>query len=223
MSVEALPVADDRTWGPAVLTRYHDALSRGLPLRISDETGATLSFDVGRWLRSSDADDETVLARCTGPTLDIGCGPGRLVRALLVRGVPALGVDVSEAAVGIARRNGASALRRSVFDELPGEGRWTSALLVDGNIGIGGNAPRLLSRVRDLLAPGGHVLVEVESGSAYVHFTAIVRGPDGEAVGSFPWIRIGAVPLTALAEPLGFTLTETWSSDHRHFVGLRRW
>jgi SAM-dependent methyltransferase len=223
VSVDTLPVRDARTWDRAVLTRYDDALRRAVPLHVHDETGAALPFDVGRWLRAPDPDDETVLARCSEPTLDIGCGPGRLVRALLGRGVSALGIDVSPAAVSIARRSGASALRRSVFDPVPGEGRWAVALLVDGNIGIGGDAARLLSRVRDLLAPGGHVVVEVEPGHAHGHFVAIVRGPGGEPVGSFPWIRIGAAPLAALAEPLGFTLTEQWSSGRRHFVGLHRW
>ena len=219
MSVETL--RENRTWEPAVLARYADALRRASPLRVHDESGASVPFDVGRWLRSPDAADETGLARCGAPTLAIGCGPGRLVRDLLARGISALGVDVSEAAISIARRNGASVLRRCVFDGLPGEGRWEVALLVDGNIGIGGDASRLLARVRELLVPGGIVLVEVDPGHSYGPFTAVVRGPDGEAVGSFPWIRIGAAPLALLAQPLGFTLTERWSSGGRHFVGLR--
>ena len=32
--------------------------------------------------------DETVVARCTGPTLDVGCGPGRMAHALATAGVP---------------------------------------------------------------------------------------------------------------------------------------
>lgn len=220
MPVETL--RENPTWEPAVLARYADALRRAAPLRVHDESGASVPFDIGRWLRGPDAADETVLARCGAPTLDIGCGPGRLVRALLARGISALGLDVSEAAVGIARRNGASVLRRCVFDDLPGEGRWQVALLMDGNIGIGGDASRLLARARELLAPGGVVLVEVEPGHAYGYFTAVVRGPDGQAVGSFPWIRIGAAPLTRLAQPLGFSLTDRWSSGGRHFVELRR-
>ena len=37
---------------------------------------------------------------------------------------------------------------RDVFDPLPGEGRWETALLADGNIGIGGDPVALLRRLR---------------------------------------------------------------------------
>ncbi len=220
MSVETLPA--DRTWEPAVLDRYEDALRRAAPLRVHDETGASLPFDVGRWLRAPDAADETLLARCTDPTLDVGCGPGRLVQALAARGVPALGIDVSAGAVSLARTRNTAVLHGSVFDPLPNEGGWAVVLLADGNIGIGGDAARLLGRVRDLLVPGGHALIEVDPGNEFGYFTATVRGPGGVAVGSFRWVRIGAAPLTALAAPLGFVAAERWSVHGRHFVELRR-
>ena len=56
---------------------------------------------------------------------------------LVQRGVPALGVDQSATAVALARRSGAPALRRDVFDPLPGTGRWHDVLLADGNVGLG--------------------------------------------------------------------------------------
>lgn len=222
MSVETAPAPGVATWNSTVVSRYEDALRRGLPLRVHDEAGAVVPFEVARWLRAPDAADETVLARCSGPTLDIGCGPGRFVRTLTARGVPALGIDVSAAAVDLARRGGIPVLRRSVFDPVPDTGSWAVALLVDGNIGIGADAPALLRRLRDLLVPGGHALIEVDPGHELGYFTATVRGPGGEAVATFRWARIGAAPLTALAEPLGFVLAERWSADGRHFVGLRR-
>ena len=74
----------------------------------------------------------------------------------------ALGVDSSPRAVAEARARGAIALCRSVFDPLPGEGRWGSVVLLDGNVGIGGDPVALLARARRLMAPGGVALVEVE-------------------------------------------------------------
>lgn len=50
----------------------------------------------------------------------------------------ALGIDVSEIAVAHARSRGATAIEASVFDRVPGAGRWGSAPLLDGNVGIGG-------------------------------------------------------------------------------------
>ena len=83
--------------------------------------------------------DELFAARCEGPVLDIGCGPGRFVEALASRGIPVLGVDISRSAVDQTSRRGVCALFRDINDRLPGEGRWGTVLLVDGNIGIGGD------------------------------------------------------------------------------------
>lgn len=209
-------------WAPDLISRYERALWDGTPMHVHDHTGGVLPFDVTRWLREPDEADETLLERCTGPTLDIGCGPGRLVAELARRGVPSLGVDVAQAAVAIARSCGATVLRRSVFDRLPGAGRWRVALLADGNIGIGGNPAILLARVSELLGRGGTALVEVDAGQHIDEFTASVRCADGHAVASFPWARLGALPLIDLAVPLGFRAVEQWSAAERHFVALAR-
>ena len=60
---------------------------------------------------------------------------------------------------------------RDVFGPLPGEGRWDTALLADGNIGIGGDPVALLARVRELLAPEGRVVVDLAAPGR--------RGPTG--------------------------------------------
>ena len=123
--------------------------------------GTQISLPVGRWHARADAADELMLDRCTGATLDIGCGPGRLTVALGARGVPVLGVDVSPVAVRLTKRGGGTALQRDVFGRMPGVGRWQHALLADGNIGIGGDPFALLRRVAALLGVGGTALVEV--------------------------------------------------------------
>ena len=74
----------------------------------------------------------------------------------------ALALIIAGAAVARVRQAGACALRRSVFEPLPGQGRWATALLADGNIGIGGNPVVLLCRVAALLRAGGRALIEVE-------------------------------------------------------------
>lgn len=180
-------------WPPTVMAAYSPALRTGAPLDVRDGTGVIMSFDVARWLREPDAADLTLLDRCVGPTLDVGCGPGRLVCALTARGVPALGLDVTAAAVAIARSRGAPVLTRSAFSHLPGAGLWSAALLADGNVGIGGDVVKLLRRVRELLV-----------------------------LASFPWARIGARALTVIAESCGYTLDERWDLGGRQFVSLRR-
>lgn len=77
-----------------------------------------------RWCAGPDPADRTVLARCAGSVLDIGCGPGRMVTALARAARPALGIDTAPAAVARTRSEGGSALLRSVFQNLPAEGWW---------------------------------------------------------------------------------------------------
>ncbi len=102
-----------------------------------------------------------LLGHCRGATLDVGCGPGRMSAHLAERGHVVLGVDIVREAVEQARRRGVSALRRNVFDPLPGEGRWNTVLLADGNIGIGGAPVRLLRRAVELLDRTGRVVCDL--------------------------------------------------------------
>ncbi|MFJ6832518.1 class I SAM-dependent methyltransferase [Streptomyces sp. NPDC091209] len=145
---------------------YADALGAGRgPLFLRRTDGWLLPLEVERWCARADAVDLQLLAYCEGAVLDVGCGPGRLVAELAARGRPALGIDVSEAAVARTVRLGGQALHRSVFEPLPGEGRWGTALLVDGNIGIGGDPAALLRRTAELLAPGGLLIAETVAGA----------------------------------------------------------
>ena len=131
------------------------------PIRLESSCGLDLAPDADRWFRVPDEDDLFALDGLDEPVLDVGCGPGRIVGHLAASGVTTLGVDVSAAAIARAKDLGAPVLHRSVFDPLPGTGRWGAAVLFDGNVGIGGNPPSLLARLRELLRPGGRIVAEV--------------------------------------------------------------
>ena len=174
------------------------------------------------WQRLAPA-DEVLLSRCEGPVLDIGCGPGRLVESLAARGTAALGIDISIRAVTQTSARGGSVLRRAVQHRLPGEGRWGTVLLADGNIGIGGDPEALLSRCRDLLTFGGMALVEADADDDVdLRVSLTLHCADGRTSSPMPWARIGARPLVQLAGRLGFVAVEDWRVDGRVFIALRK-
>ena len=204
---------------------YTDALRTGRgPLFLRRGDGWLLPLEVERWCAAPDAADLTVLGRCRGAVLDIGCGPGRLVAALAALGRPTLGIDVSPEAVARTLRTGGSALHRSVFDPLPREGSWGTALLIDGNIGIGGDPHALLARVGHLVAEDGLLLAE--TAPLDVDERVQVRVFDGgRAQGSaFPWARVGTSALLDYARSTGWEVPEAerWTVAGRTFVALRR-
>jgi SAM-dependent methyltransferase len=193
-----------------------DEQAAALVLRTAD--GRALPLHVSRWCGPPDAADEELLRRCRGPVLDVGCGPGRLTVALTERGIQALGVDISWTAVARVRQAGAPALHCSVFDPLPGQGRWGTVLLADGNIGIGGMPARLLHRCAQLLAPGGRLLIEAEPGNVDEQLTAWLEHPDGRQGPLFPWARMGVVPLLRAAAEAGLQVVGQWRHGERAFV-----
>ena len=111
---------------------------------------------------------------------------------------------------------GATVLQRDLFGPLPGEGRWATALLFDGNVGIGGDPARLLTRCRQLTADGGQVVAEVQPpGTSWRRLTAWFER-DGERSESFAWAVVGADAL--LGDSLGpaGTGTDTFLGALRH-------
>ena len=182
---------------------------------------STTTMDVARWNADADEVDLTLLRAVTGPVLDIGCGPGRMVRAAAALGLDVLGIDVSAAAVELARETGLAVVEHSVFDTVPGEGGWQTALLVDGNIGIGGDVAALLTRCRDLLAPDGEIVVELHVDADHAHsYTGTLVDSHGGRSAFFPWAEIGLNGIVALAAPLGLGLRQAWTLGGRSFCRL---
>jgi SAM-dependent methyltransferase len=184
--------------------------------------GAELALPLERYLGPADVIDEWLVRQVRGPVLDVGCGPGRHLHALARRGVFGLGVDLSPVAVELARDRGTAAIVRSIFDDVPGTGTWRTALLLDGNIGIGGAPNRLLARLNALLAPHGEVLVELDPPHALTAtLTATLRATGAESL-PFRWARVASRDIGALAETAGLSVVDRASRGGRWFAWLRR-
>jgi SAM-dependent methyltransferase len=202
------------------LTSHADDTTMALSLRYAD--GRLLPVDVSRWRGPIGAADAELLDRCVDPTLDVGCGPGRLVAALAAAGSVALGVDVAESAVDLARVAGAQVVRRSVFEPLPSEGSWRSVLLADGNIGIGGDPIRLLRRCRELLAPGGQVLVELDPPGWPSTCVNVRLETAHEHSEWFTWAHVSSDTVDLPAAAAGLQVVERWMREGRWFACLAR-
>ncbi len=193
-----------------------------LPLIATGAGGGSSALGVNAWLAPVTDVDERALAGLSGPVLDVGCGPGRHVRALARRGVLAVGVDVSPAAVSLARSRGTPALQASVFDHIPGSGTWRSALLLDGNIGIGGCPTLLLRRIASLLAPHGEVLVELAAAGSGLEAARVRLQHGGVRSDWFSWSVVGLDAIDEPAAGAGLGVVDRWSDCDRHFALLRR-
>ena len=173
------------------------------PVVLRAETGEVLELDLGRWHDPATEEETGLLDTVDGPVIDLGCGPGRLVVHLESRQVTALGVDSSPSAIVLARMRRATVVQRDIFSPLPEEGRWRTALLFDGNIGIGGDPVRLFSRCRQLTGGHGQVLAEVQPpGTGWRRLTVWIER-DGRRSESFAWAVVGADAIAGLARQAG--------------------
>lgn len=222
-----MSLAETATFGSGGAEPYAHAL-RGagelLFLRDSrSRTEAPVTMDVSRWNADADAADLSLLASVRGPVLDIGSGPGRMVRAARDLGLAALGIDVSRAAIAHARELGGTFARVSVFEAVPRAGWWQTALLVDGNVGIGGDVPELLARCAELLRSTGEIVVEVDGRPDHeTRYLAEVVDGSGRRSDTFPWAEIGRDRLARHLPGLGLELVEHWQVGERSFCRLAR-
>jgi SAM-dependent methyltransferase len=211
-------------YGRLLATAAQHLLGGGPPararVRCADGTLEPLPLD--RWVGAADTDDAEVLTFAEAPVLDIGCGPGRHLAALRASGTFALGVDLSLVAIRLARWRGVAAIPGDVFGAVPRGGRWRTALLLDGNVGIGGAPGALLRRTRELLAPGGAALVELDPPGTPTVCTRVRIEAYGVVSEWFRWARVGVDGIEPLAAAAGMPVAELNRAGGRWLARLRR-
>jgi hypothetical protein len=128
---------------------------------------------------------------------------------------------MSSVAVELSRARGGLALRRRIDDPLPAEGRWGTALLMDTNVGPGGDMAALLARCIRLVLPGGLIVCEVDPVPGRHEVHTVVLRTQRATLPPLTWSRIGASALLGVATSLDLLLVEEWTSGERAFVALR--
>ena len=202
---------------------FSDAL-RGVPCAVHGiaPDDALEVVPVHDWLRPATRADQALLGHCRGTTLDVGCGPGRMSAHLALHGHPVLGIDIVQEAVAQARRHGVPALRRSVFDPMPGQGSWDTVLLADGNIGIGGDPLALLRRTRELLRRGGRVVCDLARPGTGIRVHSARLMAESRWSFTFPWASVGTDAIVDLGEHAGFHVEQLDQRHERWFAVLTR-
>jgi SAM-dependent methyltransferase len=218
------PLRADVLYGRLLATAAQHVLGGGPapPARVRSIDGWCEPLALDRWLGGLDAADRAVVAVAEAAVVDLGCGPGRHLAALRLAGKRALGVDLSPVAVQLARRRGGAAIPGDVFGALPGAGRWRTALLLDGNVGIGGSPALLLRRTRELLETGGMALVELDPPGAPTYRTRIRIEARHVVSEWFSWARVGVDGFGPLAATARLFHEDTLTVGGRWIALLRR-
>ena len=201
--------------------------SAGLPCWMGHADGSREALPIARWMggEASSIEDRAVdaslLGHCSGSTLDLGCGPGRLTEGLVRRGISALGVDTSREAVDMTVGRGGRAVLRDLFEPLPNAGEWECVLLADGNVGIGGDPVRLLRRAAELIRPDGAVIAEVDGpGTALVQPKTVRWETETMAGDWFAWASVSVDATADLARAAGLTVVDIVPLHGRYFARM---
>lgn len=140
----------------------------------------------------------------SGPVLDVGCGPGRVVGLLHDRGLPVIGIDLSPGMIEVARRDhpGLDYRVGSMTDldlpdgELTGIVSWWSIIHLPRDV-----VPQAFAEFHRVLAPGGILLMGFHVGTETTHKTSGYGGLPMN-VHVHRWHHEG---LTEIAVAAGFT------------------
>lgn len=192
--------------------------------------------DLFRTLEQMPLLEQKALQLAYGRILDVGAGSGCHSLVLQEMGKESLAIDISPWAVEVMKKRGIDACLTNVFD-MGFTGRFDTILMLMNGSGIIGklkNMPAFLTRVKQLLAPGGCVLMdstdlrylyEDEDGSYLVDLAADYYGEVdfqmqyGKVKGEpFDWLYIDFDTLSAYATPYGFRVEKVMEGEHYDYL-----
>ncbi len=180
--------------------------------------------------------EKKALLMAEGAILDVGAGSGCHSLALASMGKSSLAIDISPLSVIVMRERGVDARQVNLYDESLDEKFDTVLMLMNGT-GIIGNLENMSSffaRIRQLLKPGGSLLIdssdlrylfEEEDGSLMIDLADDYYGlldyqmQYKDIVGEpFDWLYVDFDTLAFYAEENGFTAELVAEGGHYDYL-----
>ncbi len=194
---------------------------------------------VAQLFRTSDAMpplEREALKLAYGKILDVGAGSGCHSLALREMGKGSLAIDISPLSVGVMRQRGLEAEQADLFDE-HFCGQFDTVLMLMNGAGIVGKLSRLpdfFRRMKQLLAPGGCILLdssdlkylyEDEDGSYVIDLAGDYYGEVDFRMqykqvrgDKFDWLYVDFDTLTLYASQYGFKAEMVMSGEHYDYL-----
>ena len=180
--------------------------------------------------------EQEALRLCRGRVLDVGAGSGCHSLELQGRGMEVVAIDISTLSVDVMRQRGIDARVADFFDKTFDE-KFDTILMATNGIGIVGRIERLpeyFMRLKQILAPGGQVLLDssdiryvfenedgssdIDPDSGYygeIDYRMQYRGIRGE---TFDWLYIDFETLSTYAGQYGFRCEKCIDGDHYDYL-----
>ena len=223
--------------GTAIAEYY--AKGRAAKLRVFSSQFYEDEIPVDTLFRTIDGmppQEQEALRLCCGRVLDVGAGSGCHSLELMNRGMEVVAIDISTLSVDVMRQRGIDARVADFFDKTFDD-KFDTILMAMNGIGIVGKIERLpefFMRLKQILAPGGQVLLDssdiryvfenedgsfdIDSDSGYygeIDYRMQYRGIRGEA---FDWLYIDFETLSMYAEQYGFRCEKCIDGDHYDYL-----
>lgn len=185
--------------------------------------------------------EQKALQLAKGSILDVGAGSGCHTLALQEMGKEAVAIDISPLSVEVMKQRGVkSAQLINLFDPALTTQYDTLLMLMNGAgiVGVLDNLPLFFTRIKELLRPGGTVLLdssdlrylfEEEDGSflvdlaadyyGQVDFTMQYKEVKGE---TFDWLYVDFETLNHYAAEAGFEATLVQEGEHYDYLAQLR-
>jgi SAM-dependent methyltransferase len=180
--------------------------------------------------------EKTALELAQGKILDVGAGAGCHSRALKGMGKTVTSIDISPLSVSVMKQRGLDAHQVNFYDRSFSESYDTVLMLMNGTgiIGNPDNIPSFFERLKELLNPGGCVLIdssdlrylyEEEDGSLMIDLADDYYGlldyqmEYKDVIGEpFDWLYLDFESLAYYAEENGFIAELVAEGEHYDFL-----